>query len=147
MPDPQFVVQEHHALRAGLHYDFRLEHDGVLKSWACRKIPPTEVQDDTGKRIKRLCLPVNDHPLHYGKFQGTIPEGYGAGDVTIWDHGNYDVQSWSHNHIVMELHGKQLHGKYEMVCPPHFRGCLLYKVDPNAPHKIEASTKGMSDFS
>jgi len=95
---PTFVVQEHHARR--LHYDFRLERDGVLVSWAIPKGVP-----EVGAR-NHLAVHVEDHPIEYGSFQGEIPKGeYGAGTVRIWDSGTYETQKWRDDEVIVTLHG------------------------------------------
>jgi bifunctional non-homologous end joining protein LigD len=106
--EKSFVVQEHHARR--LHYDFRLEKDGVLKSWAVPKgIPQTPNE-------KRLAVETENHPLEYANFEGTIPEGqYGAGTVRIWDKGSYETKVWDENMIELTLHGQKLKGRYVLV--------------------------------
>jgi bifunctional non-homologous end joining protein LigD len=94
-----FVIQEHHARR--LHYDFRLEHDGVLVSWAIPKGPPTD-----GK-TNHLAVQTEDHPLEYGTFEGSIPKGeYGAGDVAIWDAGTYEAEKWREGEVIATLTGR-----------------------------------------
>ena len=105
---PLFVVHLHRARR--LHFDLRLEHRGVLASWAVPKEPSTVPGE------KRLALQTEDHPLEYGGFEGTIPEGeYGAGTVTIWDQGTYEPIVWSHDKIEVLFHGTQLKGKYLLI--------------------------------
>ena len=100
-----FVVQEHHARR--LHWDFRLERDGVLVSWAL----PKGVPDDPA--VNHLAVHTEDHPMEYASFQGEIPRGeYGAGQVTITDHGTYDVDKWTDTEVKVTLHGERLHGGY-----------------------------------
>jgi len=104
----RFVVQRHRATH--LHYDFRLEMDGVLKSWAIPKEPPVEVG------VKRLAVEVEDHPIEYIDFEGIIPEGmYGAGKVEVWDKGTYVLKSREANKIEFRLHGTKLHGDYVLV--------------------------------
>lgn len=100
-----FVIQEHHT-PGRVHYDFRLEKDGVLVSWAVPKNVPT----DPGQN--HLAVHTEDHPLDYGSFEGTIPRGeYGAGSVTIWDAGTYEEEKFSDKEVIVILHGKQLDAK------------------------------------
>jgi len=109
----QYVVQRHDATR--LHYDFRLEHDGVLKSWAVPKEPSLSTKD------RRLAVQVEDHPLDYGGFEGEIPEGqYGAGSVVIWDRGHWhplvDVdEGLKEGKLDFELDGSRLKGRFTLV--------------------------------
>ena len=103
-----FVIHKHHA--SHLHWDLRLEMNGVLRSWAVPKEPPT------GKGTKRLAILVEDHPLQYASFEGTIPEGnYGAGKVEIWDHGFYELLEKDEKKIEIKFHGKKLKGKYVLI--------------------------------
>lgn len=105
---PIFVVQRHDA--RNLHYDFRLEMDGVLKSWAVPKQPPKE------KGTKRLAIQTEDHPLAYASFEGEIPEGeYGAGKVEIWDKGTFELLKREEKEIVVTLHGDELEGDYVLI--------------------------------
>jgi bifunctional non-homologous end joining protein LigD len=111
----RFVVQEHHARR--LHWDFRLEVDGVMKSWAVPKGPSLNPAD------KRLAIQTEDHPIEYNKFEGTIPAGhYGAGTVSIWDAGTFEPEGAASMREQIErgelkfiLYGKRLHGSFVLV--------------------------------
>ncbi|MEM2842152.1 MAG: DNA polymerase ligase N-terminal domain-containing protein [Thermoproteota archaeon] len=116
----RFVVQEHHA--SHLHWDFRLELDGVLASWAIPKGPPV----DPG--IKRLAIRVEDHAIEYIDFEGVIPEGeYGAGTVEIWDKGNYRLIDRKPGSLVFELFGEKLRGMYKLVRMRE-KNWLIFKV-------------------
>jgi DNA ligase D-like protein (predicted 3'-phosphoesterase) len=116
---PLFVVQEHKA--TSHHFDFRIEVDGVLKSWAVPKGPSTD------PRARRLAMPTEDHPLDYAGFEGVIPEGsYGAGAVIVWDRGRYDniteeggkvqpmADALAAGHALIRLHGRKLRGGYAL---------------------------------
>jgi bifunctional non-homologous end joining protein LigD len=110
----QFVVQKHRASR--LHYDFRLEHDGVMLSWAVPKGPSLDPS------LKRLAMQTEDHPIEYNQFEGVIPEGeYGAGTVMIWDRGTWepeveDVDSaLAKGDLKFRLRGKKLRGSWVLV--------------------------------
>lgn len=103
-----FVVQEHHSRR--LHFDFRLENSGVLKSWAVPKGIPNNPEE------KHLAVETEDHPIEYANFEGTIPQGeYGAGTVKIWDQGAYKVKVWNDKMVEVILEGKKLKGRYILV--------------------------------
>ncbi|UCE97059.1 MAG: 3'-phosphoesterase [Candidatus Bathyarchaeota archaeon] len=103
-----YVIQRHRAAR--MHFDLRLEIDGVLKSWAVPKTPPTE------NGVRRLAVQVEDHPLEYASFEGVIPNGeYGAGTVEIWDQGQYILKSKEENKWIIEILGKRLKGVYCLV--------------------------------
>lgn len=103
----RFVVHRHDATR--LHYDFRLEMDGALKSWAV----PKGVPEEPG--VRRLAVAVEDHDLDYIDFEGTIEEGYGAGTVEIWDSGTYTLESRKPQKLVFQLNGEKLSGPYVLV--------------------------------
>ncbi len=135
-----FVVQKHDA--RNLHYDFRLEVDGVLKSWAIPKGPSADPSQ------KRLAIETEDHPLEYAKFEGTIPKGqYGAGTVIIWDTGSYRnmtekngrnlsiPEALEGGHIAVWLEGRKLTGGYALTRTK--RGWILIKMKDEGAHSLD----------
>jgi bifunctional non-homologous end joining protein LigD len=117
-PKLQFVVQKHAA--SHLHFDFRLELDGVMKSWAVPKGPSYD------PKVRRLAMEVEDHPIEYNTFEGTIPQGeYGGGTVMLWDRGTYEAEDgggveslregYARGDLKFVLHGKRLHGGWVLV--------------------------------
>jgi bifunctional non-homologous end joining protein LigD len=134
---PGFVIQEHHA--RALHWDFRLERDGVLVSWALPKGLPL----DPGQN--HLAVRTEDHPLEYANFSGVIPAGeYGGGKVSIWDRGEYDTEKWTDGEVIVELHGTKARGRYALFStarrakdrasspadPSGGRNWMIHRMDP-----------------
>ncbi len=123
VPSARFVVHEHHARR--LHWDLRLEHDGVLMSWAV----PNGIPQDPSEN--RKAIHVEDHPLSYIDFEGEIPEGnYGAGRVLIWDHGSYDCEKISEGKLVVVFHGQRLRGRYALFRTHDDKDWMIHRMDP-----------------
>jgi len=126
----RFVIQKHRA--TALHYDFRLEAEGVLKSWAVPKGPSLDPAD------KRLAMQVEDHPVEYGTFEGVIPEGeYGGGTVMLWDHGTYEPDAdpgtaLRAGELRFTLRGKKLHGGWVLVRTGGRRWLLIKRKDAAA---------------
>jgi DNA ligase D-like protein (predicted 3'-phosphoesterase) len=115
-----YVIQKHAATH--LHFDLRLEMDGVLKSWAIPKEPPTS------PAVKRLAVQVEDHPVDYASFEGTIPEGeYGAGKVEIWDKGTYKLIDRKEDKLIVEIDGAKLSGVYVLVRFKDKKNWLFFK--------------------
>jgi bifunctional non-homologous end joining protein LigD len=119
---PRFVVQEHRA--RALHWDLRLEHDGVLASWAVPKGIPAD------PRRNHLAVHTEDHPLEYLTFKGEIPAGeYGAGSMRVWDTGTYECHKWEPKEVQVTFHGDQVRGRYVLF---HTRGddWMIHRMDP-----------------
>jgi bifunctional non-homologous end joining protein LigD len=132
---PRFVIQEHHATR--LHWDLRLEHQGVLASWAL----PNGVPPDPSEN--RLAVHTEDHPLEYLDFHGEIPAGqYGAGSMTIWDQGTFETHLWSERKVEVSFHGERLTGRYGLfpigragqgdAAGSASRDWMIHRMDPPA---------------
>ncbi|WP_363320507.1 non-homologous end-joining DNA ligase [Pseudonocardia sp.] len=128
-PGTRFVIQEHHARR--LHWDVRLERDGVLASWAVPKGLPAD-----GETV-RLAVRTEDHPMEYLDFHGEIPAGeYGGGTMTIWDSGTYETEKWHPREVAVVFHGEKARGRYVFI-RTHREGekdaWLLRRSDPTPP--------------
>ena len=122
----RFVIQEHHATR--LHWDLRLEHDGVLVSFAIPNGLPEAPKDN------RLAVHTEDHPLEYLEFEGEIPKGqYGAGTMRIWDRGTYEVLKWEPRKIEVLLHGERVQGRYALFPDRQGRGPQELDDPPDGP--------------
>ncbi|HEY1830168.1 MAG TPA: non-homologous end-joining DNA ligase [Acidimicrobiales bacterium] len=122
---PSFVIQEHHA--RALHWDFRLEHDGVLVSWALPKGLPMD------PKVNHLAVHTEDHPLSYEDFEGEIPAGeYGGGDVRIWDRGTYELEKWRDKEVMVVLHGERASGRY-VLFPTGGKNWMIHRMDPAPP--------------
>jgi bifunctional non-homologous end joining protein LigD len=119
-----FVVQEHHA--SSLHWDFRLEREGVLVSWAVPKgLPPDP-------KVNHLAVHVEDHPLEYATFEGRIGEGqYGAGAVTIWDRGSYETEKWTDREVKVVLHGERVQGRF-VLFQTRGKNWMMHRMDAPA---------------
>lgn len=122
--DDTFVIQEHHA--RALHWDFRLERDGVLVSWAVPKGLPEHPKDN------HLAVHTEDHPLEYASFAGDIPAGeYGGGRVVLWDQGRYETEKWSDREVMVVLHGQRAQGRYVLFrTGKGGRDWMIHRMDP-----------------
>jgi bifunctional non-homologous end joining protein LigD len=127
----RFVVHEHHATR--LHWDLRLERDGVLASWAI----PNGIPDDPAHN--RKAIHVEDHPLEYLDFSGTIPHGqYGAGQVSVWDRGTYTCEKWRADEVIVSFAGERLHGRYALFHAGRAeKDWMIHRMDPPADPDAE----------
>jgi DNA ligase D-like protein (predicted 3'-phosphoesterase) len=123
---PRFVVQQHDATT--LHYDFRLEHDGVLRSWAVPKGPSMDPAH------KRLAIPVEDHSLAYGGFEGLVGMGGGSGAVIVWDRGEYELLNGTpdDDRFTFALHGEKLRGGFALTRTGPKQWLLVKKADEEA---------------
>jgi bifunctional non-homologous end joining protein LigD len=125
---PSFVIQEHHA--RALHWDFRLERDGVLVSWALPKGLPVSPASN------HLAVHTEDHPLDYAAFEGDIPKGeYGGGHVSVWDSGTYEIEKWSDHEVMVVLNGERAKGRY-VLFPTRGKNWMIHRMDP-APSDFE----------
>ncbi|HEY0362332.1 MAG TPA: DNA polymerase ligase N-terminal domain-containing protein, partial [Solirubrobacteraceae bacterium] len=129
----RFVIQEHHATR--LHWDLRVEHDGVLVSFAIPNGLPEAPKDN------RLAVHTEDHPLEYLEFEGEIPKGqYGAGSMRVWDRGTYEVLKWEPRKIEVRLHGERVQGRYALFPidkDDDPKNWMIHRMDPPVDETAE----------
>ncbi|GAA4073380.1 DNA polymerase ligase N-terminal domain-containing protein [Nonomuraea soli] len=128
--DDQFVIQEHHA--RSLHWDLRLERDGVLASWAVPKgLPPDP-------KVNHLAVRTEDHPMEYLTFEGEIPQGeYGGGSMTVWDRGTYTCEKWSEREVKIVLNGSRAQGRF-VLFQTHGKNWMIHRMDPPARDPMPA---------
>ena len=132
---PRFVVQEHHA--TALHWDFRLERDGVLVSWAVPKGLPVD------PKANHLAVHTEDHPLDYYDFEGEIPKGqYGGGKVVLWDQGTYEVEEWEDRKVKVVLHGKRVEGEY-VLFQTDGKNWMMRRMSPPAAKDYAPMPEGL----
>lgn len=135
-PEPRggdaFVIQEHHA--RSLHWDLRLERDGVLASWAVPKGIPAD------PATNHLAVRTEDHPLEYLTFRGEIPQGeYGGGTMTIWDQGTYETEKWSDREVKIVLHGSRAQGRF-VLFQTHGKNWMIHRMDPPSRDPLPSVT-------
>jgi bifunctional non-homologous end joining protein LigD len=137
---PRFVIHEHHARR--LHWDLRLERDGVLASWAVPKGMPQAPRDN------RFAAATEDHPLEYLDFEGDIPKGeYGAGRIAIWDRGTYECLKWEPRKVEVALHGERLQARYALFAIDQLdapKDWMIHRMDPPADPGREPMPRGLA---
>jgi len=141
----RFVIQQHSATR--LHWDLRLEHDGVLVSWALPRGVPWNPKEN------HLAVHTEDHPMEYLDFHGEIPEGsYGAGSMFVWDTGTFDIEEWEDRKAVVVLHGERARGKYALFAT-RGKDWMIHRMDPPedptrrpAPHDLRPMTATDGDL-
>jgi DNA ligase D-like protein (predicted 3'-phosphoesterase) len=133
--DDTFVIQEHHARR--LHWDLRLERDGVLVSWAVPKGIPMD------PKTNHLAVHTEDHPLEYAEFEGEIPKGeYGGGRMFIWDRGTYETEKWTDREVKIVLHGSRVSGRY-VLFQTDGKNWMIHRMDPPADPDAEPLPEGL----
>src|SRR5438067_5870825 len=131
----RFVVQEHHA--RAMHWDFRLERDGVLVSWAVPKGLPLDPS------VNHLAVQTEDHPMSYIDFAGEIPKGeYGGGTVQIWDAGWYELDKWEPKEVMVTLHGDRVQGRYVLI-KTRDKQWLMLRMDPPQDPDREPFPEGL----